>query len=60
MRLIALGLFSFVWLVDPSGSIQILVSAPVVEGEKILDFSLHVAFFASFPSNPSFLRGELV
>ena len=25
----------FVWLVDPSGSTQILVSAPVVEGEKI-------------------------
>ena len=28
----------FVWLVDPSGSTQILVSAPVVEGEKIYIF----------------------
>ena len=50
-----------VWLVDPSGSTQILVSAPVMEGEKVyLIFSLHVAFFASLYSNSSSLRGELV
>ena len=50
----------FVWFVDPSGSTQLLVSAPVVEGEKIFIFSLHVAFCASLFSNSSFLRGELV
>ena len=51
-----------VWLVDLSGSTQILVSAPVVEGEKIyIIFPCTLPFFfASLFSNSSSLRGKLV